>query len=85
MDPCHHQYLTMGTSIPILVEMGERFNAKEKKLHAISKLKKEIIFNTVIYIDSNKIHSEKLKSLSKWKVKMVNKSVLPSSKMKWFY
>jgi len=46
----------MGTSIPILVEMGERFNAKEKKLHAISKLKKEIIFNTVIYIDSNKIH-----------------------------
>ena len=46
----------MGTFIPIPAEMEERFNAKEKKLHATNKLRKGIIFNTVIYIDSNKIH-----------------------------
>ena len=41
----------MDTYIQIQVE--EKFNAKEKKLHVTSKLRKEIIFNTVTYIDTN--------------------------------
>ena len=44
----------MDTFIPTQAEIREKFNAKEKRLHATSKLKKEAIFNIVTYIDSNK-------------------------------
>ena len=52
----------MDTYIQIQVE--EKFNAKEKKLHVTSKLKKEIIFNTVTYIDTNT--EEKNNLVEKW-------------------
>ena len=52
----------MDTYIQIQAE--EKFNAKEKKLHVTSKLKKEIIFNIVTYIDTNTEQKNNL--VEKW-------------------